>query len=410
MTNKKEQAVVPLFTIESRLKRKLRKHLQLLGFTKTQKGELQPPSTSKECYRNLHALQRIQLIESNRNFIEKNLPKLIQYFADGKGIQPQFIAPRIELITSNTVQSDLFRLASLTWSVPVSQGYGRRMRFLVWDDNIGKLIGIFALGDPVFNLRVRDEYIGWNAEQRKKNLISIMDAYVLGAMPPYNLLLGGKLIACLIKTKEVKNAFKKKYADYTGIISRQQKKPSLIAVTTSSALGRSSIYNRLILNSHKYFRSTGFSSGWGHFHIPQSLFNEMLEFLRFKGHRYASNNRFGDGPNWRLRAIRQALTLLDLNPNLLRHGINREVFICEIASNSQQVLRGETNKPVYENILDVKSVGELAIDRWIEPRAKRNSDFSIWQRDKIKDMLYTSLIYSKKSGNKTWEQGSNVIG
>jgi Druantia protein DruA len=39
----------------------------------------------------------------------------------------------------------------------VSRGYGRRMRFLIWDQSNEKLIGLIVLGDPVFNLRVRDE-------------------------------------------------------------------------------------------------------------------------------------------------------------------------------------------------------------------------------------------------------------
>jgi len=38
----------------------------------------------------------------------------------------------------------------------VSRGYGRQ-RFLIWDQSNEKLIGLIALGDPVFNLRVRDQ-------------------------------------------------------------------------------------------------------------------------------------------------------------------------------------------------------------------------------------------------------------
>lgn len=41
------------------------------------------------------------------------------------------------------------------------------MRFLVWDEHHEKLIGIFALGDAVFNLRSRDELIGWTQDRKK---------------------------------------------------------------------------------------------------------------------------------------------------------------------------------------------------------------------------------------------------
>jgi hypothetical protein len=45
-------------------------------------------------------------------------------------------------------ESDLFRLASLTWAVPVSNGFGRTLRYLVWDEHNDKLIGLIAIGDP----------------------------------------------------------------------------------------------------------------------------------------------------------------------------------------------------------------------------------------------------------------------
>jgi hypothetical protein len=91
---------------------------------------------------------------------------------------------------------------SLTWAVPVSHGFGRRLRYLVWDRHNGKLIGLMAIGDPVFNLSVRDKLIGWNSHARGERLVNIMDAYVLGAVPPYNMLLGGKLVAALIRTRD----------------------------------------------------------------------------------------------------------------------------------------------------------------------------------------------------------------
>ena len=92
----------------------------------------------------------------------------------------------LQPISSDTWEGDLFRLASLTWSVPVSNGFGRRLRFLVWDNHNGKLIGIIAIGDPVFNLSVRDNLIEWDVKARGERLVNIMDAYVLGALPPYS--------------------------------------------------------------------------------------------------------------------------------------------------------------------------------------------------------------------------------
>ena len=181
----KKSVVVSAFSEEAKLKRRIRDHLKKLGFVSAGDGSLKPPSNSKESIRALHQEQRKAILGQQRDFIRSVLPKLGCYFANGAEIDPIKVAPRIELISAGTWQSDLFRLASLSWSVPVSNGFGRRLRYLVWDDHNNKLIGIMALGDPVFNLRVRDKLIGWNAKDRGKRLVNILDAYVLGAVPPW---------------------------------------------------------------------------------------------------------------------------------------------------------------------------------------------------------------------------------
>ena len=173
------------------------------------------------------------------------------------------ISPVLERISSDTPEGDLFRLASLTWSVPVSNGFGRRLRYLVWDKHNDKLMGIIAIGDPVFNLSVRDNLIDWDVAARGARLVNIMDAYVLGALPPYNALLGGKLIACLIRSRDIYDDFTRAYGKTTGIISHQEKKARLLAVTTSSSMGRSSVYNRLKLGGVEYFSPIGYTGGWG---------------------------------------------------------------------------------------------------------------------------------------------------
>ena len=96
------------------------------------------------------------------------------YFASGSEVIPEDIKPDLELVKGGTDFSDLFRLASLTWGVPVSNGYGRRLRFLVFDKNNDKLMGLIGLADPVFNLGARDDAIGWNSQDRKDRLVDIL--------------------------------------------------------------------------------------------------------------------------------------------------------------------------------------------------------------------------------------------
>jgi hypothetical protein len=372
---------------EATLKKRLRSHLRSLGFTKTDDGMLTPPGSGKDVIRAIHGMQRDDKLSASQRFISQNFPKLIGYFASGTDVDPARISPVLQLISSDTWEGDLFRLASLTWSVPVSNGFGRRLRYLVWDGHNGKLIGIIAIGDPVFNLSVRDNLINWDTSARGDRLVNIMDAYVLGALPPYNMLLGGKLVACLIRSRDIYDDFAKSYGRTTGIISQEEKKARLLAVTTSSSMGRSSVYNRLKLGGVEYFRPIGYTGGWGHFHIPDCLFAELRDYLREIGHPYADLHRFGQGPNWRMRTTRVALRKLGFEEDLLRHGIQREVFICQLADNALKILHGGRGRPILSSLLSAGDVASLAMERWILPRSERRPEFKAWKRENIEGLL-----------------------
>lgn len=381
------KTVVRISTREATLKRRVRRHLTSLGFRKTEDGMLAPPGTGKDAIRTIHSGQRNDRLAENREFISERFPKLIEHFGSGDDIDVARISPILQQVSSGTWESDLFRLASLTWSVPVSNGFGRRLRYLVWDEHNGKLIGIIAIGDPVFNLSVRDNLIAWDVQARGKRLVNIMDAYVLGAVPPYNALLGGKLVACLIRSRDIYNDFTRAYGNTTGIISQQQKKARLLAVTTSSSMGRSSVYNRLNLRGVEYFKSIGYTRGWGHFHIPDNLFADLRDYLRDIGHSYPDLHRFGDGPNWRLRTTRAALTALGLKDDVLRHGIQREVFISQLADNALKVLRTGRGRPDLSSLLGADEVAQVAVERWMLPRSQRRPEYRTWKAENIAALL-----------------------
>ena len=132
-------------------------------------------------------------------------------------------------------------------------------------------------------------------------------------------------------------------------------------------MGRSSVYNRLKLGGTEYFRPIGYTCGWGHFHIPDHLFADLRDYLRLIGHSYADEHRFGEGPNWRLRTTRAALAALGFKDDILRHGIQREVFMCELATNSRKLLHSGRGRPDLSSLLSAEEVGHLALERWMLP-------------------------------------------
>lgn len=371
----------------SSLKKKLHKHLVDLGFSKNCNGYYIDGDLSKQRIRDLHAGQRSDVLERNKRFIETRGPELVKYFATGQQVDPKSIEPMLVEVLSDTLESELFRFACLLWSIPVSQGFGRRLRFLVIDQQNECIIGLFAIGDPVFNLSVRDNLVGWTHEDRSERLVHVMDAYVVGALPPYSQLIGGKLVASLMGSTEVKKAYERKYLDKKAIISKKKKRARLVLITTSSALGRSSIYNRLTIPDGPRFIRIGSTKGFGHFHLSGGTFELLRAYLESLGHPYASGNRFGMGPNWKIRVARAALESLGIDGNsILKHGVEREVYAIPLAHNWKEVLRGE-HKNVQSCVLPAHEIADYCLHRWILPRSQRDKRYKRFARRRIMDCL-----------------------
>jgi hypothetical protein len=365
------------------LRREIHEHLVGLGFTKNCNGYFLEGDVSKQRIRDIHSAHREGVLQQNRAFLDTHAAESIKFFATGRQIDPSAIDPELVEVRSGTPEARLFRLACLLWSVPVSQGFGRRLRFLVRDRQNGCLIGLFALGDPVFNLSARDSWVGWTHKDRSERLVHVMDAYVVGSLPPYSFLLGGKLVAALMGSDEVKAAYERKYIGRQAVISGNENRARLVLLTTTSALGRSSIYNRLNVTDGPRFLRIGVTKGFGHFHLSGHVFESLRSFLEEIGHPYASGHRFGMGPNWKIRVARTALEELGIDGNaVLKHGIEREVYAIPLASNWREILLGQ-HRNVRSTTLPLSDIVAFCLERWVLPRAERDKRYKRFARRRI---------------------------
>jgi hypothetical protein len=367
-------------SIYSELRARIQYELTAAGFVVHDDGLELPAGDSKNTYRKLHYDQRKERLHSSIKTIKTWEEHFISSIAKPDEIDIQRINPVVRPI-ENARDRGLFNYASLTWSVPVSKGFGRRTYFLVEDQQNGKLIGIFALGDPVYNLSVRDKEIGWTQEQKAERLYNVFDAFVCGAVDPYRQLLGGKLVAMLATSDEVIELLRKKYDGRRTQISEEIKdsRPALITVT--SALGRSSIYNRLRYKERYILKSHGYTKGFGHFHFSPTLYADLVEVA--KEHPNYAGTEFGAGANWKIRTLRQALTLLGVSNNYMQHGLMREVFLGELASNSMSFLRGETNELDYY-FASIQEITEFWRERWLLPRSELKLTISEFDSDSLR--------------------------
>lgn len=177
----------------------------------------------------------------------------------------------------------------------------------------------------------------------------LMDVAICGAIPPYNQLIGGKLVALLLTSSEVQDAYRARYGGQASIIASQMagrpviKDAELSYLTTSSLYGNvgSSQYSRLKLKSAEHpelsddiaWQKIGKTRGFGSVHLS----NTTVECLRdasvdFHGARRI-NSRFGEGTNPRMRQIREGLEALGIESDrVLAHATPRILYGCKLNS------------------------------------------------------------------------------
>ena len=333
---------------------------------------MSPPSYyNKEIIIQSMNISRQEILNKNREWIEKHIDLAKKNLAQGKDILKSEISPRIEVCKTQK-QHDLFRIFRYYWSSPYSEYVGRRIRLLIRDDGIDSspIIGIAALGSSIIHIPDRDKWIGWDKKTRTDNIIYTMDAYVLGALPPYNYLLGGKLVSYILASNEIREIYKEKYRNRMTII-RGRKASDWVCIFTTSLYGNSSQYNRLKFKDRLLYIPIGYTSGYGTLHISNETFLAMQQLLMEKG--IMVTNRFGDGPNWRMRVIRLASDIIGFDSDiLLQHSFKRGIYAVPLAKNFRSFLFGKTDKPIYYN-LPMQALVKFWKERWLNMRKKNTN-------------------------------------
>lgn len=184
-------------------------------------------------------------------------------------------------------------------------------------------------------------------EVRKAGLSSqIADVSVCGAVAPYNTLLGGKLVALLMASEEIRAAYRNRYSGQVSIISSQMagravyRPAELKALTTTSLYGNgSSQYNRLRLRSADHavldhdveWRELAKTAGFGTVHLGPTTVRVLREVSERMYRARRINHRFGEGASPRLRQIREAVEALGINAeSVLHHATPRIFYGCEM--------------------------------------------------------------------------------
>lgn len=329
-------------------------------------------SGDKSVVRSLHLEAKSHDSGVSYTELRRDLTKLRAYFPQPSSISPSRIDPvLIPVIHQKGLEARLFRVARGYWSMPYSKGYGRRLRFLVMDQHHEAVIGVLGLQSPSADLSCRDAYLGVGKDRKLLVVNSTMDAYTVGAVPAYAPLLAGKLVAGLLHSPVIRQAYWRVYgAKRTTQLSERIQQP-LLAITTASAFGRSSIYNRLRFHNQVLAKPLGYTRGFGTLHL-ESIYPGMVAWLKANDRHVPAG--FGNGPKVRWQNIMRTLYDLGIPREYLSHGLKREVFLFELATNLIEVVRsGEL--PVMNDFDDARW-GAYWRERWCLPRVSRTPEWA----------------------------------
>ncbi|AWB66681.1 hypothetical protein C2869_09670 [Saccharobesus litoralis] len=324
----------------------------------------------KDYIRELHKYSKFKQDEKILSRLDTDYKKLSKYFICASKLEVARIKPRLINVDESNLFKRLFKLVRHSWSMPYSKGYGRRIRFIVWDDFHDSVIGIIGLQSPPADLKARDQLFDYPENQKLPLVNQTLDVYTLGAIPPYSNLLGGKLVAGLVGADAIRQVYWSKYAGKRSQINNVLVEQPLVGATTTSAFGRSSIYNRLKYQDRLLARPIGYTRGYGTIHL-EPYFEELTGIL--KAHNIYHNGGYGKGPKPKWQNAVRALKILGLNSEYLQHGLGREVFLFEFFDDLKTGMSGGSFGRAL--LLDSEEYSQYWLERWAEPRAIRYPDW-----------------------------------
>lgn len=317
-------------------------------------------------------LSRLAVIEENSN---KDREDVLKSSDDGTRYKRQAHFSNEQLL--DLTKSPLYKSKRARATREILRAY---RSLAIWTGSIKDLAGseegAWALGVVIKQLK------------KRFSATSMMEITVCGAVPPYNYLLGGKLVCLMMMSPKLVRDYRERYKDVVSIIASQMagrpivKEPHLAFLgTTSLYTDYSAQYNRVRIPANTTagqsmqveYRCLGRTEGFGSPNLSAET-ERGLAYLAEVSKNYRNVNFvFGEGQSPKLRQLREGLAALGLDQsNLLQHGAPRIIYGVSLVGNLERVLLGVDNDPLYsinpEEVNADSQIAEYWISRWLKSR------------------------------------------
>ena len=190
------------------------------------------------------------------------------------------------------------------------------------------------------------------ANRKRKIGSNMMDIIVCGAIPPYNELLGGKLVSMLACSPQVVRDYTHKYDKQISEIASRMKGKRVVRDSRLVYLGTTSLYavgssqyNRIKVplgdNAYLEYRKMGITEGYGTVFFSKETTGTFSRLLELQDGGKKINHVFGEGTSPRFRMISRGLSSIGIRADaFLKHYSPRIVYSINLAKNTNDFLLG----------------------------------------------------------------------
>ena len=292
--------------------------------------------------------------------------------------------PYVEIVDDPKESTRWTEIRKLIHTMSFDANPGRNVKIYVKDRVSGKILGLVSLGSDVTSLGVRDTYIGWTQDNKYKdgrlNHTTIATTIVCTQPLGYNFL-GGKLVACMATSPEVRKHWKDKYGQ------------TLIAVGTTSLYGIHSQYNGI-----PHFKTLGESAGKVATKPDDSVYEVWHHWMKEnKAEEYARQTAEKEGVDGLATGVKQKIINMifkevGIKASHYQHGFKRGVYFAQMYDNGNEFLRNEITED--QLVMKDKFVeGDEYTMKWWKPKAIRRYT-TLFDEGRIKDesLFYIDII------------------
>ena len=296
------------------------------------------------------------------------------------------LEPYVEMLEQgNAKDNETWTLVrKLVHTMEFTANPGRNIKFFIKDRVTNKLLGVVCLGSDVTSLGARDNFIGWTKDNKfvdgKLKYTSIGTTICCAQPLGYNFL-GGKLVAALVTTSVVRDAWKKLYGQ------------TLVGLSTTSLYGIHSMYNSIPL-----WKTLGSSKGRIALKPDDAIYETWHDWLKEnQKEEYLKQTTQKEGvagppTGVKQKVINMIFKAVGIKGSDYMHGFKRGIFYADIYENGKEFLRGELEEKALKMKKKYNDDSDYVMNWWKPKAIRRYGKLFDENRLKPEKLFYGDLV------------------